>query len=186
MIIRSFGAVRPNPYYAEPDGTLSQKSINDFQILEEDGFFALIGIKTPGITCADELGRYLAQRLIGSLEHKPPLNPSFSPSRKGILRLSDLLRDDPGLTANLPQSAPADYFEIICRCEHISKGEVLEAIRRGATTIDGIKRRTGAGMGRCQGGYCMEKILHLLKEQTGKDVYEITKDGPGSEILIKL
>lgn len=185
MVIRSFGAVRPNPYYVEKDGTLSRKSINDFQILEEDGFFALIGIKTPGITCADELGRYLAQRLIGSLEHTPPLNASFSPFRKGILKLSDLLCEDPGLTGSLPQDLPADYFEIICRCERISKGEVLEAIRRGASTIDGVKRRTGAGMGRCQGGYCMEKILHLLKEQTGKDVYEITKDGPGSEILIK-
>ena len=201
MIIRSFGAVRPNPYYAEPDGTLSQKSINDFQILEENGFFALIGIKTPGITCADELGKYLAQRLIGSLEHKPPLNPSFSPVRKGILKLSDLLREDSGLPGSLPegvpgvppkilpgslpQDLPADYFEIVCRCERISKGEVLEAIRRGASTIDGVKRRNGAGMGRCQGGYCMEKILHLLNEQTGTDLYEITKDGPGGEVLLK-
>ena len=185
MVIRSFGAVRPNPYYVEPDGTLSQKSINDFQILEEDGFFALIGIKTPGITCANELGMYLAQRLIRSMKQEPSLNPSFSPVRKRILKLSDLLRDDPGSTDSLLQDLPAEYFEIICRCEHISKGEVLEAIRRGASTIDGVKRRTGAGMGRCQGGYCMEKILHLLNEQTGKDLYEITKDGPGSEVLQK-
>lgn len=177
-VIRSFGAVRPNPYGLNEDGSLSGRSLNDFMILEEDGFFALIGIKTPGITCAKELGDYLTQKVIGSMEKKPARNPSYSPLRKGIPRLFPLRRE-----ASDIGDLPPDFYEIICRCEQVSKGEVLEAIRRGAVTIDGVKRRTGAGMGRCQGGYCMEKILHLLNETTGADLYEITKDGARGTIL---
>jgi len=190
-VIRSFGAVRPNPYALEPDGTLSGRSLNDFTILENDGFFALIGIKTPGITCARELGDYLTQKVIGSMEKKPALNPSYSPLRKGIPRLlplereaSDIGTDRQNIHSLRPaEDLPPDFYEIICRCEHVTKGEILEAIRRGAVTIDGVKRRTGAGMGRCQGGYCMEKILHLLSETTGTDIYKITKDGARGTVL---
>lgn len=179
-VIRNFGAARPNPYFTNPDGSLSDRSVNDFMILEENGFFDLIGIKTPGITCANELGIYIANQIIRSMEKMPGQNPSFNPNRKAIPKIARLLEAD----AALPEDLPAEYLEIICRCEHVSKGEVIEAIRRGARTVDGIKRRTGAGMGRCQGGYCMEKILHILHEYTKTDYYEITKDGLGSEVLV--
>lgn len=180
-IIRNFGATRPNPYCTNEDGSISEKSLNDFVILEEDGFFDLIGIKTPGITCANELGNHIASLIINSLEKKPGMNPVYSPVRKGIPKISALIEEDSPLLASLSE----DCFEIICRCEHISRGEVLEAIRRGATTLDGVKRRTGTGMGRCQGGYCSEKILKILSNCLGKNIYEINKDGPGSEMILR-
>ncbi len=181
QIIRSFGAARPNPYYVDENGNLTDRSLKDFVILEEDGFFDLIGVKTPGITCANELGVYMTDRIIRSFEQIPEEKPDFDLHRKAILKTSNLIEHDPEKLNELP----SEYREIFCRCKTVSKGEVLEAIRRGATTIDGVKRRTGAGMGRCQGGYCMEKILHLLSEELGTDIYQITKDGDGTEVLRK-
>ena len=136
QIIRSFGAVRPNPYLENGE------SIHDFCIVNPaPGFYSLIGIKTPGLTCANELGMYLAEKAAGYLGAEK--NASFDPKRMAISE-----RDD----------------EIICRCEQITRAEIVEAIRRGATTVEGIKRRVGTGMGRCQGSRCALKIEQLLEE----------------------
>ena len=135
-VIRSFGAVRPNPKVENGE------SIPDFCIENPaPGFYSLIGIKTPGLTCADELGMYLAQKAAAYLQAAE--NPSFDPVRKGISQTDD---------------------EIICQCEEITKGQMLEAIRRGATTVEGVKRRAGSGMGRCQGSRCTRQIEKLLEE----------------------
>ena len=179
QMIRSFAGVRPNPFYLDQNGTITDKSLNDFVILEEDGFFDLIGVKTPGITCANELGQYITTRILASFASAPELKTDFDPVRKAIPKISDLLERAPEALMQLPP----EYREIFCRCRNVSKGEILEAIRRGASTLDGIKRRTDAGMGRCQGGYCMEKILHLLSKELHTDIYKITKDGPGTEII---
>lgn len=136
QIIRSFGAVRPNPYLENGE------SIHDFCIVNPaPGFYSLIGIKTPGLTCANELGMYLAEKAAGYLGAEK--NAAFDPKRMAISE-----RDD----------------EIICRCEQITRAEIVEAIRRGATTVEGIKRRVGTGMGRCQGSRCALKIEQLLEE----------------------
>ena len=76
------------------------------------------------------------------------------------------------------------YGKIICRCETVTEGEILEAIHTNPkpTDLDGIKRRTRAQMGRCQGGFCMPYIVELLARETGMDVLEVTKFGKGSEI----
>ena len=135
-VIRSFGAVRPNPYLE------SGESLHDFCVENPaPGFYSLIGIKTPGITCANELGAYLAEKaadFLGAEENK-----KFDPHRAGIK-----CEDD----------------EIICQCESITRGQILEAIRRGATTVDGVKRRVGSSMGRCQGSRCAYAIEKLLEE----------------------
>ena len=137
QIIRCFGAVRPNPY--TPDA----QSLHDFCIEHPaSGFYSLIGIKTPGLTCANELGRYLAEQAAHELAAKP--NTAFDPHRRAIRKT-----DDP---------------QIVCRCEGVSKSEILEAIRRGAVTVDGVKRRVGCGMGRCQGARCSFAIEQLLEE----------------------
>ena len=136
QVIRSFGAVRPNPYVQ------SGESLHDFCIENPaPGFYSLIGIKTPGLTCANELGRYLAEKAAQTLGAEE--NPDFDPNRKGI-REKD--------------------HDIICRCEQITRAEILEAIRRGAGTVEGVKRRVGSGMGRCQGSRCALKIEKLLEE----------------------
>ena len=145
MTIRSFGAIRPNPHRVilkdgtyVPDGS----SIGSFCIERPaEDFISLMGIKTPGITCADQLGEYLAKETAAYLQ--AGRNDSFDPIRTGIPKGND---------------------EIVCQCEQISKAAVLEAIRRGAKNLDGIKRRVGSGMGRCQGSRCSYEIRRILEE----------------------
>ena len=135
-IIRSFGAVRPNPYRQNGE------SIHDYSIENPaPGFYSLIGIKTPGLTCANELGLHLAEKTAAYLH--ADLNPEFDPIRVGIQEYD---------------------HEIICQCERISKAQILEAIRRGATTVDAVKRRVGSGMGRCQGSRCTWEIEKILED----------------------
>ena len=135
-VIRSFGAVRPNP--RRENG----RSIHDFCIENPaPGFYSLIGIKTPGLTCANELGLLLAQKAAEYLGAAQ--NPDFSPRRKAI--------------------SQKDH-EVICQCEQITRAEIMEAIRRGAVSVDGVKRRVGSGMGRCQGSRCSYEIEKLLEE----------------------
>ena len=134
-VIRSFGAVRPNPRRADGE------SIHDYCIENPaPGFYSLIGIKTPGLTCANELGLLLAEKAAAYLDAEK--NEEFNPIRKAI--------------------AEKDH-EILCHCEQISRAEILEAIRRGASTVDAVKRRVGSGMGRCQGSRCTYAIETLLE-----------------------
>ena len=141
MVIRSFGAVRPNPYRE------SGENIPDFCVENPaPGFYSLIGIKTPGLTCSNELGLSLAEKTAEYLQAEK--NVCFDPHRRAI----EKKKEDP------------DYYRILCQCERITKGQILEAIRRGATTVDGVKRRVGTGMGRCQGSRCTWEIEKLLEE----------------------
>ena len=141
QVIRSFGAVRPNPHCD------TGESIHDFCIDNPDrGFYSLIGIKTPGLTCANELGEHLAKKAAEYLKAEEKLD--FVPIR---------------------QVKPAEDHEIICQCQSVTRGQILDAIARGATTVDGVKRRVGAGMGRCQGMRCrweIEKMLEDAKDGT--------------------
>ena len=172
MVIRSFAAVRPNS--VRPDG----RGTGSFVIENPgEGFWSFIGIKTPGMTCAQELGTYGADKAAEYLG--ADINSSFCPIRTGIKRAHGMSLEQ---RKNLIASDP-DYGEVICHCEDITKAEILEAIRRGAVTVDGIKRRTGAAMGRCQGGRCQQELTSLLARELGIDVSRVTKDGPGSVIL---
>lgn len=179
--IRSFGSLRPNPYGVHRDNGIlrrEERSISGFPILEEDGFFSLIGIKTPGLTCAWELGRYMARK-IGDHLGEIRLNTAFDPVRLPIKTprtMSDaereaLIRED------------SEYGRLLCRCREVTRGEALEAIRRGAVTVDGVKRRTGVGMGRCQGGWCMQPVLEMLAQCRGVSPAAVTRDGAGYVIL---
>lgn len=184
-IIRSFASRRPNPYYIEhgAGGELgyAKKSISSFVIQEADDdgcFIGLVGIKTPGLTCSDELGGYVVKRLLAKLGLTKQ-NEAFDPNRPA----SVILRELPIERRNeLIQENPA-YGRIICRCSGISEGEAIDAIRRGATTVDAVKRRAGTGMGRCQGSFCMNRIIELLSRELGQDACDIEKDGPGSWII---
>ncbi len=145
QVIRSFAAVRPNPHRMVwrsgqwvPDG----KSIGSFAIENPgEGFYSLIGIKTPGLTCAQELGMYLAEKAATCLNAS--VNDCFDPYRTAISQKDQ---------------------DVLCQCEGITKAEVLEAIRRGATTVEGVKRRVGTGMGCCQGSRCSIRTQQLLEE----------------------
>ena len=77
------------------------------------------------------------------------------------------------------------YGNIICRCEMVTEGEIIDAIKRplGAKSLDGVKRRTRAGMGRCQAGFCSPKVMEILSRELGKSIEEITKSGGNSRII---
>ena len=135
-VIRSFGAVRPNP--RKETGA----SVPDFCIDNPaPGFYSLIGVKTPGLTASNELGLLLAEKAADYLGAEK--NPDFDPKRKAIS-----VKDS----------------EIICQCEKVTRAEIIEAIRRGASSVEGVKRRVGSGMGRCQGSRCTYEIEKLLEE----------------------
>ncbi|MCL2408354.1 MAG: NAD(P)/FAD-dependent oxidoreductase [Oscillospiraceae bacterium] len=172
QVIRGFGAVRPNPRYIADD-----RSVNDFCILEDGAFISLIGIKTPGLTCSDELGRYVADKMAQKLG--VPENPDFNPRRIGQIRFSDLSFNDRARETKDPA-----YAQIVCRCRGISEGEIIDAVRRGAVTVDGVKRRTGSGSGRCQGSFCGQRVIEILARELECTPKDIIKDGGGSYILL--
>lgn len=152
--IRSFAAIRPNPYRV---GNRSQ-SIHGFAIENPGpGFYSLIGVKTPGLTCAQELGLYLAGQAAGYLDAK--INRGFDPRRHAIPSLRSMGFED---RAALAQSDP-DFADVVCLCEGITRGEIKEAVRRGAVSVDGVKRRTGSAMGACQGSRCRMMIEEILE-----------------------
>ena len=168
--IRSFAAVRPNP--EQTDG----RSIHSFCIEHpSERFWSLIGIKTPGLTCSQELSQYVAAALAQELHAEE--NTAFDPIRQAIPKAHTLSFDERQKLA----AAKPDYGEIVCCCEDVTHGEILEAIRRGACTVDGVKRRVGTGMGCCQGARCEQKIAALLSEALHIPESAVTKDGKGTE-----
>ena len=185
-VIRSFGAMRPNPFRVAEQGggqyAITKESVSDFCILtpgENFGFVSLVGIKTPGLTCAHELGLHVSGIMANTLGLSE--NKTFNPRRGIPVRLSDLPFD---ARAALVQRDPA-YGKIICRCREISEGEIIEAIRQnpGAVTVDGVKRRVGATSGRCQGSFCTQRIIEIMATETGRKPEAIEKDEPGSYII---
>lgn len=150
--IRSFAAVRPNPR------TLDGQNIRSFVIdAPEPGFRSLIGIKTPGLTCADQLGTLLAGQTAAYLD--APQKHRFDSCRAAIPRFSSAM-DKAAFASQSPAAR-----RIVCQCGHITEAEIREAVARGASTVDGIKRRTGTCMGPCQGSRCRIEIEKLLRQR---------------------
>lgn len=129
----------------------------------------LVGIESPGLTAAVPIARY-AVSLMAEREELTP-NPDFQPRRKGITRFAELT---PEQQNELIRENP-DYGEVICRCEKVTKAELLQAIRNplGVSTVAGIKYRTRASMGRCQGGYCQMRMTQLIEQEKGLAPEEI-------------
>lgn len=163
-------------------GLRAHEAAGDFVIGEAEdspGFIDVAGIESPGLTCAPAIGEYVAGIVRELLP--APEKVDFKARRQGIRGMADA--DEEGRKA-LIESNPA-YANIICRCELVTEGEIMDAIHRplGATTLDGIKRRTRAGMGRCQSGFCAPKTVEILAKELGKDTGEITKSGGESRFL---
>jgi glycerol-3-phosphate dehydrogenase len=173
QVITSFAGLRA--HLAEPEG-------EDFCIgspSDAPGFFDAAGIESPGLSCAPVIGEYVAAQV---LEYLPAEKKTdFIAVRNGIPSIA-LASDEE--RQSLIMKNPL-YARVICRCELVTEGEIMDAIHRplGATTLDGIKRRVRAGMGRCQSGFCSPGIVEILARELGKDVGEITKNDKGSEFL---
>ena len=171
QVITSFAGLR-----AHEDGT-------EFIIGEPEdarGFIDCAGIESPGLTSCPAIGEMVA----GILQEKLGLEKkdNFIATRKGILDPDTLTREE---RAELIQREPA-YGNIICRCEMITEGEILDAIRRplGARSLDGVKRRTRAGMGRCQSGFCSPRTMEILARELHVSMADITKSGGKSRLVV--
>ena len=148
----------------------------DFIIREDakvKGFIDAAGIESPGLTSAPATALYIRDIVAGILPLKEKAD--FIPTRKGITLLAMLTFEE---RAELIKQNPA-YGQMVCRCSQVSEGEIADSINRprGATTLDGVKRRTGSGMGRCQGGFCSPKIMAMLAEKQGISLKEVRKNG---------
>ncbi len=171
QVITSFAGLR-----AHEDG-------HEFIIGEAEdvpGFIDCAGIESPGLTSSPAIGKMVGDLIKEKLQLKP--NPHFNGKRKGILDPRALSKDE---RAKLIRLQPA-YGNIVCRCEGVSEGELLDAIHRplGAKSLDGLKRRTRAGSGRCQAGFCTPRSMEILARELHVDQSELTKCGGSSRLIV--
>ncbi len=145
-----------------------------------EGFIDCAGIESPGLTSAPAIGKMVAEILREKLDLQP--DPDFQGTRKGILNPATLTMEERNA---LIREKPA-YGNIICRCEMVTEGEILDAIHRplGARSLDGVKRRTRAGMGRCQAGFCSPRTMEILARELGMSMFDITKSGGASRLVV--
>ena len=153
---------------------------HDF-ILEwgKENVFHAAGIESPGLTSSPAIAREIAGQLakrLGAAENK-----DFSPFRRSMHWLKDLSEAE----KNAVIARDFAYGRIVCRCEEVSLGEIRDAIRQNppARTLDGVKLRTRAGMGRCQSGFCQPNVFHELMKECGLRAEEVTKFGGKSFII---
>ena len=170
MMIANFCGLRP-----EPD-------TEDFIIESYDevrGFVNAAGMKSPGLTAAPAVAQTVTVLLRKSgleLREKDSFNAFRRPIDRSVRKLA--IERAKWLIARDPT-----WGHVVCRCEHVTEGEILEAIQRGATTLDGIKFRARTGMGRCQGGFCTPHIIKILARELGISVQDVTKRGGNSRLL---
>lgn len=163
-------------------GLRAHLETDDFEIGEAPdapGFINLAGIESPGLSSAPAIGEAAAVLVAEKLSAAK--NPDFDPHRHEIKKFSKLNNEE---RARLIAENPA-YGKVVCRCETVTEAEIVEAIHRnpGATTLDGVKRRTRAGMGRCQSGFCTTRVMDILERELGVSRESLTKFGEGSELL---
>ena len=162
-------------------GLRAHEARHEFFIGEiKPGFVDCAAIESPGLSSSPAIGRMVAGIVKNILGLEVDL--SFDPRRKGILDPKAL---DNEAHAALIKENPA-YGTVICRCETVTEGEIIDAIRRtpSARSLDGVKRRVRAGMGRCQGGFCSPRVMEILARELGVDQSAITKAGTGSELIV--
>lgn len=170
-VITSFAGLRATP------------STGDFIIKKSktvSNLLHLAGIESPGLASSPAIAEYVVQKL-SEMGLDLTENKKFEPTRPKVTRIRELsdneieekIKNDPS------------YGKIVCRCETITEGEIIDAIRRpmGARSVDAVKRRTRAGMGRCQGGFCMPRVTEILARELGRDLSDITKFGKESKLL---
>ena len=176
-IIRFFVGSRPADY--KEDFVIEMSPISD-------GFINVGGIQSPGLASAPAIAKMVegilkqhAQKSGFPIEEKK----DWQPIRKRKTEFRQLSHEEQG---ELIKKKPS-YGKVICRCECITEGEILDAIHSPIvpSSVDAIKRRTRAGMGRCQGGFCQPRVLELLARECGKDWVDINLKGEGSNILVK-
>lgn len=164
-------------------GLRAHLDTDDFVIGESaavKGLYNVAGIESPGLSSAPAIAVHVAEEIAQKLSLGK--NANFVAERKGILHFATLSDEErQKLVAENPL-----YGRIVCRCETVTEGEIVEAIRRkpGAVDMDGVKRRTRQGMGRCQAGFCTPRVMEILSRELGVPMTEVTKRGGNSQFVI--
>lgn len=151
-----------------------EESIIEFS--ENQPCFLNVAIRLPGFTFSAAVAKYVVE-LLGNKGLQLTKKSDYNPFRKAIPRFMQLSGSE---KEALIHSDPV-YGRVICRCEMVTEGEILEAIKRGATTIQGIQFKTRAGMGRCQRNFCGPCVVEILARELDLPVSKMTKEGVGSE-----
>lgn len=166
-------------------GIRAKPDTGDFMIYPSKKMKGLIhvgGIESPGLSSAPAIAEFVRDILENEgLELE--IDSEFNPIRTGITRPNELSSKE---RENLISEDPT-YENIICRCEQVTEGEILEAINRpaGAVSVDGVKRRVRAGMGMCQGNYCGPRVREILSRELGVPVDELPKEKKGSDLVFE-
>lgn len=170
--ITQFAGLRPN---RNPEG-LHIDSYDDVK-----NYINISGVRSTGLTGSAAIGKYVVQ-LLQKIGMKLEPNWEFDPIRKGIPCFHEMTIEE----KNTIIVADPLYANVVCRCESITEGEIVRAIHSPipAHTIDAIKRRVRAGMGRCQGGFCGPKVIEIIARELGISQEEVMKDGKGSNMLV--
>ena len=150
------------------------------ELEDVEGFINVIGIESPGLTSAPAIG-VMVSNMVKDLM-KLDKKDNFISTRKGVVNPNTLsMKERNKLIKENPE-----YGNIVCRCEMVTEGEIIDSIKRsvGARSLDGIKRRVRAGSGRCQGGFCTPRLLEILNREAGIKMTKITKSGGESYILV--
>ena len=170
MVIGAFAGLRAHP--AGDDFIIGEAK-------DVPGFYNVAGIESPGLTAAPAIAEELVRNIADSRHLR--INPAFQPERSHEKPFREMTPGERGAAI----AGNVDYSRVVCRCETVTRAEVLASIHAplGAKTLDGVKMRTRAGMGRCQGGYCGPEILKILSDELGIPMTEVTVRGGESRIL---
>lgn len=170
LCIRNFAGLRPEP-------TEGDFIISGYRDIE--GFINVAGIRSPGLASAPAIAEKVID-ILREMDLKLEKKKNFIPKRKAIVKFNDVpyWQKEELIKAN-----PA-YGRVICRCETVTEAEIIEAIKRGARTVDGVKFRTRAGMGRCQGGFCSFRVMEILSRELKISRDSVTKKGRSSKMVI--
>ena len=170
--ITQYSGLRPN---RNPEGL-------HFDIFDDiKGYVNLSGVRSTGLTLSVAMGKYVVQQLLMRGANFK-LKDDFIKTRKGIIKFSEQTNE---VKEELLKQNPL-YGNVICRCETVTEAEILQAIHRplGAKSVDAVKRRVRAGMGRCQGGFCGPKVIEILARELGVSTDKINKNQDGSYMVV--
>ncbi len=169
-ILNTFSGIRPK---------VKSRDFIIEEAMDAKNFINVIGIDSPGLTCAPAIANYVVDLIKDKIELNK--KSDFNPHRTKIVRMSELSIEEKN---KLISQNPA-YGKMICKCEFVTEGEIIDSIKRplGATTLDGVKRRTRAMMGGCQGIGCMIPISTILSRELGIDISQVNKNTKNSSVV---
>ena len=180
-VMQMIPAFPPGTIIRPFSGNIIQTKAGDYYIKPShvNNRFIHFVLGGSGLTAAYPMARYIALEILPNTGVELSANKNFNPIRKDMPHINEMTKEQ------LRELVKKDhrYGHIICRCETVSEGEIIEAIKRGARTVDGVKFRTRAGMGRCQGGFCGPRVISILARELNMTPAEVTKNIRNSKVL---